>query len=210
LRKRGGLPSSDPAGLPRDGGLQQKVASEVAGVGGQKEVGEERDADHDEEAAWRFADLGNEQGRECDEQKGCVEQEGCELGKDMEGGEGAGEEVFGNGVGLALEPLHAGEDEDDGSEIECGCGEDDSAMGAKEPECGWEHDEDAEPCDLAGGAAEDIRDDGETEPGNATAVGRGLQCAQTAVETQDDGEEAVDVGHISSRKHEIEWRENEG
>ena len=53
-------------------------------------------------------------------------------------------------------------------------------------------------------------DDGEAEPGDGGAGGGRLQGAEAAVEAEDNGEEAEDVGHVGDREHEVERGEDEG
>ena len=48
-----------------------------------------------------------------------------------------------------------------------------------------------------------VGDHGEEEPGDGAAVGGGLQRAEAAVEADDDGEEAGDVGEEGSGEDEV-------
>ncbi len=213
---------ADPVAV-EEGRLEGNAAAEVAGVEGEEEVCEEDGGECGEEARGAPADRGEEEGEEGEEEEGCVEEEVEELGEGVAEGEGGGQYVLGDDVGLVLEPLHAGEDEEDAGEGEGGAGEEDAAfteeaaaglwaaaVGLKEPERGGEKDEDAEPGDLAGGAAEGVGEDGEAEPGDGGAGRGGEEGAKAAVEAEEDGEEAEDVGHVGDREHEVERREDEG
>ena len=82
--------------------------------------------------------------------------------------------------------------------------------GREEPQGGGNHDEDAEPGDLAGGSAEGVGGDSEAEPARWRRSVWRLQGAQAAVEAEDDGEEAEDVRHEGGREHEVERGEDEG
>ncbi len=68
----------------------------------------------------------------------------------MDDGKGVWEEMLGDGIGLVFEPLQAGEDEESSGEGGGGSGEEDAATGPQQPEGRRNHDQDAEPGDLAG------------------------------------------------------------
>ena len=102
-----------------------------------------------------------------------------------------------------LEPSHAGEDEENSSEVGSCPGEEDATAGAEEPEGAGNHDENAEPGDLARGTDQSVGDDREAEPENRGAVGGRLESPKTGVEAEDNGEEAKDVAHVGDGEHEV-------
>ncbi len=102
--------------------------------------------------------------------------------------------------GLLLKPVQRGEDKQDSGASDSGAGEEDSTLGSQQPEGGGGHDEDAEPCDLAGGSADGVGGDGEAQPSYGGAGRGGLQGAKAAIQADDNGEEAVDVGHKGDRE----------
>ena len=163
-----------------------------------------------EDAGAAFADLWKEDGEEGEEEEGDVEEGVDELGEGMGEVEGFGKDGLWAAVGLVFEPLEAGDDEDPSGEGGGCSGDDDATVCAQEPDGRGNHDEDAQPGDLSRRAADGVGGDGEAEPGDGGARGRGLERAEAGVETDDDGEEAVDVGHEGDREHEVERGENEG
>jgi len=202
--------NADPAAASSGSGFEEEVRMRVAHVDGEQKVNDGGDRDDDADARAALPDLGKEEGEEGEEKKGDVEEGVDELADGVSEGKDFGKEVLGNGVGLALEPLQAGKDEERAGEGCGGSGEENAAAGAQEPKGGGQHDEDAEPGDLARGSEDGVGEDGDAEPGDDTAIGRGLQRSETAVEADHDGEEAGDVGEEGCGEDEVERRENEG
>jgi len=124
-----------------------------------------------EDSAWTaLAKLWKKREKDWQKQKRQIEKQREELRSDMKYREIAGEEWDGNVVGLATEPMDAGEDGDstgNGSEDSAG---DNARARAKQPDRGRNHKEYAKPCDLSGGSTDDVGNHGKAEPPNRISI----------------------------------------
>ena len=108
------------------------------------------------------------------------------------------------------EPVEAGNDEDGGAEIEQNAGNYDMGSASEEPDSGREDNEYAKPGELAACSANGTGDGGKDEPCEYGTVRRGLQGAQTCIETEDDTKEGAHVGHEAFGKGQEERAEYQG
>ncbi len=102
-----------------------------------------------------------------------------------------------------LEPLHAAQNEEDTGECDGSACEEDAVAGSQQPERGREQYQNAEPCELPGGAADGVGGDGKGQPANGRPRGGGLQSAPAAIQAKNNGEETVDVTHEGDREQKI-------
>jgi hypothetical protein len=124
-------------------------------------------------------------------------------------GKCVGYQSLGDDVGLVFEPLQTGENEECTDNINGGTCEENAPLAPKQPQSGGDHDEDAEPGDLAARSKDGISGDSKAQPEDGGAIAGRLYGPEATVEADDDGEEAKDIGHISDREHEIERRKNQ-
>ena len=118
------------------------------------------------------------------------------------------EEMLRRRVGLPLEPMEGGKDEECGATVKQTTKEQDVPTPAQEPDGAWKHDEYAEPDNLTNGSAQCVGERGEGKPGEDGPVGLGLESPQAGVETQDNAKEPADIRHETDRKGQEERTEN--
>ena len=125
------------------------MAADVAGVGREEEKDQQQRGKACDDLWPALAYLWKEHGGDWKDEEGAVQQKQAELAKDGCQVEVPREEGNRHNVSLVFEPLQAGEDGHDAKDV-CGNSRDnDAPPGAKEPERAGNHDERAEPGDLA-------------------------------------------------------------
>ena len=94
-----------------DGGLQYKLSAKMARIEAKEEVPEDECGESEDYAGAAFADGEQKQAEDRKQDERKFEEKVCKRPEGIADGECFGEKVFGDGVGLMLEPMHASENE---------------------------------------------------------------------------------------------------